>query len=241
MKWLYPVLTAVYLFAIPSMGFGQEAQAEMIPPPVQSSFEVIEIERHQFSVQRVRGRVYVNGVESADDVVENQSQEIRLVEVFDGLDFANTREFRSWAKTLRGKRTYTYDNVSLRHSDGSVVTTPLVLLPPAHRVIADVAWNRWLEQQRAAEAEEQRIAAAQQAEQNRIAALEDLLRQQAVHAGQVANQIANLEQRLARQTRRQAYIARRQTFFVPQVAIASTGTEFNVGFSNFGFAFSEVR
>lgn len=221
MKRFHPLLTTAILFIVPVPADAQVLSVglvELAPPTDQAKPRILGFERQQFTVQRVRGKVFIDSVESADDIVERETQEVRLVEAFDELDFADTREFRAWAKTLRGARTYTYDNVFLEQPDGSVVTIPLVLLPPGQRAIADVQWRVWLDRQQALVAEKQRDEERRKAEQNRIRQLDALVQQQTANA----ERLANLESRIARNARRQAYFAR-------QIVVGSTGTALGFG------------
>lgn len=226
---------ALLLLAIPVMlpthCQGQEPAADLVdlaPPAEMANAEVIGFERQQFTVERVRGKVFIDSVETTDDVVERETQEIQLVEVFDELKFTDTREFRSWVKTLRGARTYTYDNVFLQYENGTVVTTPLVLLPPQQRALADIEWRIWIDQQRALVAQlvaqKERDDELRQAEQKRIQKLDALVQQQSANA----QRLADLEYRIARESRRRAYFSR-------QVFIGSTGT--GLGFGGNGVQF----
>lgn len=228
------LLTAMLILAASWPIYAQEIpiETEELGPPQSPHLEIVGFERQRFTVQRVRGKVFIDTVESADDVVERDTLEMQLIRAFDGLAFSDTREFRSWVKQLRGKRTYTFDNVFLNQPDGTIVTTPLVLLPPQQRAIADVQWQAWLAQQQALVVQKQEIEQrrqAQRAERERIEALQALVQQQAASA----NRLANLEERIARN-------ARRRFFFFPQVTVATTGTGLSFGQNGVGFVSSNL-
>lgn len=215
MKWSTPIFAAMLMFTIASSSEAQGPPAGLfdLAPPVQHNGGVVGFERQQFTVERVRGKILIDGIESAEDIVERGTREIRLIEVFDGLDFSDTRAFKAWGKTLRGTRTFTYDNVFLKQRGGEIAVMPLVLLPPRQRLIANVDWNIWIGQQQARVVEKRRQAEEQQAQRDRDQALSTLVAKQTENV----ERLASLQSQIAQNSRRRAYLA-------PRIAIGSTGT-----------------
>lgn len=169
---------------------GDEAAVDLPAPSVARSdnagVDVVDFQRHQFTVGRARGKVRLDGVEITRDYVERNAKEVRLIETFDALQFDSTREFRAWVKMLRGTRTYTYDNVHFRRQDGSIEVTPLVLLPQETRKQVDPMWRDWLDDQRDIEHSKLVAAKALQAEREHYRRLEQTVKKQATALEQLS-------------------------------------------------------
>jgi hypothetical protein len=190
MKTLTPVI-----MLLASLGLGLTAHAQEnanqaidLPAPAEANPEVVRFERHRFSVQRVRGKVLVDNVVAPNNIVESRATEVRLIEHFDNESFASSRQFRSWVKNLRGARTYTYDIAFLRQPDGSVLGTPLVLLPNQIRHRVDHDWEKWLAKERmtaqerqASKEESQRQETLVSLVQSQASALQQLQQRQVNH------------------------------------------------------------
>ena len=84
-------------------------------------------ERHTFDVARQHGHVYFNNYWYSHPLTE-QSQYVRLIEVFDQQHFNSNHDFFEWAKTLRGTRTYTYDTVNSHRPNSVTDLGPLFFL-----------------------------------------------------------------------------------------------------------------
>lgn len=148
MRYLCPLLLLIP-FAINSAQADDLANVDNAKQNDELVGEDLQFERHQFSVERFRGHVYLNG-QLGDHAVSAGSQFVDLIETFDHLNFETDHEFRNWVRRLRGTRTYTYDNVIRTDEQGQVDVTPLVLLPAETRTKVDPLWNNWLlEQERA--------------------------------------------------------------------------------------------
>ena len=113
-------------------------------------------ERHTFDVARQHGHVYFNNYWYSHPLTE-QSQYVRLIEVFDQQHFNSNHEFFEWAKTLRGTRTYTYDTVKLHRPNSVTDLGPLVLLAPQERAEINPTWRIWREGEDARLAEQARM------------------------------------------------------------------------------------
>lgn len=109
----------------------------------------ISFERLQFTVSRHKGKILFDGFEAPRGILENKSKEVRLIETFDGLQFASDTTFIQWAHKLKGTRTYTYDQVTRVSADGSKITQPLVFFDKETRTELDVKWHAWLEMRQA--------------------------------------------------------------------------------------------
>lgn len=144
-----------------------------------------KFERHQFTVQRIRGMIYVDGFLAPRDIVAGTDQRIDLIEKFDGLDFQSDVEFRRWARTLRGRRTYTYDDVVEVGSDGKTTREALVLLPHNRYAAVKPAWNAWLVERAAKRRGEELERKNTISETRRLEAI-----QQSIQANDSARQVA---------------------------------------------------
>ena len=142
------------------------------------SFDELRFERREFTVSRVRGDVLIDGVKADKELVSNQAQQVLLIETFDGLKFHDDKEFRDWARHLRGSRTYIFDDVITHAADGSIVRTPLVLLPPATRATTEPLWQAWIDERSHAEQAARTAYDQQQAEHSRLAQLQQLAQTQ---------------------------------------------------------------
>ena len=85
------------------------------------------------------GHVYFNNYWYSHPLTE-QSQYVRLIEVFDQQHFNSNHEFFEWAKTLRGTRTYTYDTVKL-HRPNSVTDLGPLFFAPQERAEINPTWR----------------------------------------------------------------------------------------------------
>lgn len=196
MKWSASLLAASLSIALSTNGQAHNSAGGTIdlpPPPTAdvpslqvAAFEITGFQRQQFTVERVRGKILINGIEAASDIVEQSLPAILLIEEFDNIVFADSRAFRHWARSLHGTRTYTYDNVFIRNSGGTTATTPLVLLQNEQREAANIQWERWLVEKRAIAAAEQREFEARRSEQVRYDAFQVLVTQQAASAARLA-------------------------------------------------------
>lgn len=198
MKWSATLLTASLSIALSPTGIAQDSTDEVIDLPTApaasirkpnvsfTAFEITGFERRTFTVKRVRGKILINGIAAARDIVEKALPVIPLIEHFDHVSFADSREFRQWARSLHGTRTYTYDNVFIRRSNGTTETTPLVLLQNEEREVANVQWEQWLARQQAIADNKKRESDARRAHQARYHALQLLVNQQAETAKRLA-------------------------------------------------------
>ncbi len=139
----------------------------------------VTFERHQFTVNRFRGKIFFDGSEAARPILETKRKEIRLIETFEGLTFASEREFVQWVNKLRGARTYTFDEVTRVTSDGSTVTRPLVFFDNEERSEVDAQWHAWLDKRQAEIDEANRVRSAQEQEAKRYQQLAHLQELQA--------------------------------------------------------------
>lgn len=142
------------------------------------SLNEVRFERREFTVSRVRGDVLIDGVKADRELVLHQAQQVLLIETFDGLKFNDDKEFRDWARHLRGSRTYVFDDVITHEADGSVVRTPLVLLPPDTRATTEPLWQAWIDERAHAEQVARTAYDQQQAENSRLNQLQQSVQAQ---------------------------------------------------------------
>jgi hypothetical protein len=133
--------------------------------------------RHQFTVSRQNGKILFDGTEIPKHIVETKSKEVKLIEIFDGLNFPSDKQFLKWARKLKGPRTYTYDEVTHVAEDGSTNTLPLVFFDKDQRSELDSKWHVWLDMRQAELEQANRLRLAQEQEAKRYqqqAHLQDL-------------------------------------------------------------------
>lgn len=146
------------LFAL-AVAFGLSTAAAQESEPAdartQADQESVEFQRNQFTIERVRGRVYLNGSRIRSGEAVDGDWRVDVIEQLDGLSFDKPSDFSRWARHLYSPRTYTYDTVV--QSDGS--STPLVLLPEETRQQIDGDWRAFASEQLAAAAARREAAA----------------------------------------------------------------------------------
>lgn len=123
--------------------------------------------RHQFTVSRQNGKILFDGTEIPKHFLETKSKEVKLIEIFDGLNFPSDRQFLQWARKLKGTRTYTYDEVIRVTEDGSTSTQPLVFYDKEQRSELDSKWHVWLDMRQADLEQANRLRLAQEQESKR--------------------------------------------------------------------------
>lgn len=127
----------------------------------------VSFKRHQFKVSRQNGKILFDGTEIPKHFVETKSKEVKLIEIFDGLNFPSDRQFLQWARKLKGARTYTYDEVIRVTEDGSTNTQPLVFFDKNQRSELDSKWHVWLDMRQAELEQANRLRLAQEQEAKR--------------------------------------------------------------------------
>ncbi|GAB5405896.1 MAG: hypothetical protein Aurels2KO_41270 [Aureliella sp.] len=164
----------------------QSPESDKLATKAEPSAPPVTFQRHQFNVERVRGKVYVAGAPMEKNAVENQSYYVRLIEHFDRRKFETTGKFKAWARKLRGVRTYTFDTVHRTLPDGSQDIRPLVFLPKMQRAAVQPAWLRWLDEQMAAAKRSRAEADRLRQEERRYQAIENLTKELTSSASQLA-------------------------------------------------------
>lgn len=170
---IYPQL----LLALVSVGMfgGQLTAHEPVQEPKSQSAESnVSFERRQFTVGRNKGKILFNGFVAPRQILENMGKEVRLIETFDGLQFASNKDFIQWTHKLKGTRTYTYDEVKRVSADGTTITQPLVFFSETERNELDPKWQAWLDERQAELEKSNRIRLAQEQEAKRYQQLKNL-------------------------------------------------------------------
>ncbi len=129
--------------------------------------EIVSFERLQFTISRHKGKIIFDGVAVPRHVLGNKSKELRLIEIFDGLQFPSDKSFIQWTHKLKGTRTYTYDVVHQVSADGTSVTQPLVFFNEEQRKDLDVKWHAWLNERQAEMEKANQIRLAEEQEAKR--------------------------------------------------------------------------
>ncbi len=106
---------------------------------------VVGYGRHDVTIQRRRGRIYVNNrvLENLPDVYQKMVPHV--VEHFENIEFASDEDFRKWVTRLRGEpRTYTLDGVRLELENGDEYVIPFFFFSAEDREVLQPSWDEWL-------------------------------------------------------------------------------------------------
>ncbi len=125
---------------------------------------VVDYARKDVTIQRRRGKVYVN-----DRLFDNlpevyQKMLPKIVSHFENTDIADKRGFDSWVMKLRGEpRTYTCEGVVLELENGDEYGVPFFFFSPNDLKLLQPGWKRWqaADKDRAKQEEEQFLLQSQ--------------------------------------------------------------------------------
>lgn len=136
--------------------------------------KVVDYGRRDVTIQRRRGKVYVN-----DRLFDNLPQVCqkmlpKIVAHFEKIAIEDQREFESWAMKLRGEpRTFTCDGVVLELENGDEYGVPFFFFSQDDLNILRPGWERWLAADKDRKKQEQEgfllQAQAQAYQQDRLA------------------------------------------------------------------------
>lgn len=107
--------------------------------------KVVDYGRRQVSIQRRRGKIYVN-----DRLLSNlpevyQRMVPKIVGHFENLPLDSHEEFEAWVLKQKGQaRTFTCDGVVLELEDGDEYGVPFFFFAPEDMKILQPGWDRWL-------------------------------------------------------------------------------------------------
>lgn len=109
---------------------------------------IVDYAKRDVTIQRRRGKIYVN-----NEVYENvpkiyQLMLPRVVERLESLEKLNQQDFKQWVKDLHGRpQTYTLEGVVLELENGNEYVVPFFLFRPSDRDIVKAGWETWLANQ----------------------------------------------------------------------------------------------
>lgn len=109
------------------------------------SGRVVDYVRGEVTVQRRRGRMYVN-----DRVFDNLPEPYRkllpeVIEYFDGVQIPDDRALREWLLSLRGQpRTFLIEGVILEWENGDEYAVPFFAFSEQDRAWLKQGWAEWL-------------------------------------------------------------------------------------------------
>lgn len=107
--------------------------------------KVVDYARRDVTIQRRRGKIYVN-----DRVFDNlpelyQKSLPRIVAHFEQIDLPDQKAFEAWVLTLRGApRTFTFEGVVLELENGDEYSVPFFFFSDEDRKAVQAGWERWL-------------------------------------------------------------------------------------------------
>ena len=123
----------------------QSAQVWTTTSGLKLAGRVVDYVRDEITVQRRRGRMYVN-----DRVFGNLPELYQkllpaVIEHFDGVDIPDDRALRQWLLSLGGKpRTFLIEGVILEWEDGDEYAIPFFAFSEQDRTWLKQGWTEWL-------------------------------------------------------------------------------------------------
>lgn len=106
---------------------------------------IVDYAKRDITIQRRRGKIYVN-----NEAYENLPQIYqlmlpRVVEHFEGVDQLDEQGFKQWVKDQRGApKTYTLEGVVLEMENGNEYVFPFFLFRSSDREVVQADWATWL-------------------------------------------------------------------------------------------------
>ncbi len=116
---------------------------------------VVDYARRDVTIQRYRGRIYVN-----DKLFENlpesyQKMLPQVVSHFEGVEFATGEDFADWVSKQRGApRSYVVEGVLLELPNGDLYGVPFFFFSEKALKVLEPGWKRWLIEAGASNSEE---------------------------------------------------------------------------------------
>lgn len=107
--------------------------------------KVVDYARRDVTIQRRRGKIYVND-RLLDNMPELYQKALpRIVAHFEQIDLPDRAAFEAWVLTLRGQpRTFTFEGVVLELENGDEYTVPFFFFAEESRKTLQAGWDRWL-------------------------------------------------------------------------------------------------
>jgi hypothetical protein len=117
---------------------------------------VVEYGRRNITIQRRRGRTYVNDRPLSNYPDLQQKMLPKIVNHFEKTDFDTENELERWIITLKGEpRTYTVEGVILELENGDEYGVPFFFFSDQDLRILDPGWQQWLAADQAGERDDQ--------------------------------------------------------------------------------------
>lgn len=106
---------------------------------------IVDYAQGDVTVQRRRGRMYVNDRVFANLPELYQELLPKVVEHFDEIEIPDSRALQNWLRSLRGKpRTFQVDGVILEMENGDEYAIPFFVFSQKDRKIIKKGWREWL-------------------------------------------------------------------------------------------------
>jgi hypothetical protein len=117
---------------------------------------VVEYGRREITVQRRRGKTYVNDLAFASLPEVKRRILMRVVAHFEKTEIDDEKQFESWVVKLKGQpRTFTCEGVVLELENGDEYGVPFFLFSNADLKVLQPGWQQWLAADTAAQKQEQ--------------------------------------------------------------------------------------
>lgn len=106
---------------------------------------IVDYAKRDITIQRRRGKIYVNHETYGNLPKIYQLMLPRIVEQFEGIDSLDEQGFKQWVRDLRGRpKTYTLEGVVLEMENGDEYVFPFFLFRPSDREVVTAGWQAWL-------------------------------------------------------------------------------------------------
>ena len=106
---------------------------------------IVDYVQRDVTVQRRRGKIYVNSSVYKNLPKVYQAMLLRIVSAIEGIDIPDAQALDKWVRTLRGQpRTYNLEGVTIELENGDEYSVPFFLLSEQDQQILKPGWEAWL-------------------------------------------------------------------------------------------------
>lgn len=106
---------------------------------------IVDYARRKVSVQRRRGKTYVDNTVFDNLPEVYQRMMPAMIQHFEGVEMPNTEAFEKWVRALRGiPKSYQVDGVVMELENGDEYEVPFFIFSDEDQNILKPGWNAWL-------------------------------------------------------------------------------------------------
>ena len=106
--------------------------------------KIVDYARREVTIQRRRGKIYVNNSVYKNLPKVYQSMVLRIVSAIEGVDIPDSKALDTWVRTLRGQpRTYNLEGVTMELENGDEYSVPFFLFAEQDQQVLKPGWEAW--------------------------------------------------------------------------------------------------